>query len=260
VDIIDIDDDEEKEQEDNDGNDADADGGVGGGGGGADQDGSCSSSLVSQFKDEDYEREDVVEVHEEDGRWRKAIVYRAKFDATRVVLFFGGTEYEGLTSKYSYAPREHGSSSGPAKGPKMVLLDGDGDEIEHRALGVVKEDDREACGQAKVETPHPKTEQAGDKEADDKEGEGGVAQTDCASTPPGPRIHHLLLGRELEKKFVGYSNKKWRGVVVAVAPVKGGSVSRVDPAKPKFLVEWEDGSETTESFAVVQKNLFGTKR
>jgi len=78
----------------------------------------------TEFRDKDYKEEQKVEVQEEDGRWRKVTIYRQKRDPERVVIFFGGTEYEGLSEKYSFEEEEE-------EGTK-VLRDGDGDEIKHR--------------------------------------------------------------------------------------------------------------------------------
>ena len=47
--------------------------------------------------------------------WRHATLYQFRGDTTRVCLFFGGTEYEGLVEPYSLIDG--------------VLRDGDGDEI-----------------------------------------------------------------------------------------------------------------------------------
>jgi hypothetical protein len=49
--------------------------------------------------------------------WREATLYRLVGDLTRVCLFFGGTDYEGLDANAPYSFKEN------------ILRDGDGDEI-----------------------------------------------------------------------------------------------------------------------------------
>ena len=48
--------------------------------------------------------------------WRSATLYQLREDPTRVCLYFGGEEYEGLDSHYSFVDG--------------VLKDGDGDVVE----------------------------------------------------------------------------------------------------------------------------------
>jgi len=108
----------------------------------SDEDESSGGSASSEFKDSDYREESKAEVQEDDGKWRAVTIYRQKRDPERVVIFFGGSEYEGLTDKYTFDEEDEQG--------KRVLRDGDGDEIKHRcnnkgknkstgsALGVAK--------------------------------------------------------------------------------------------------------------------------
>ena len=71
------------------------------------------------FVDEDWEKlSDVKTVEPTEAYtagWRPATLYKLRSDPTRVCLFFGGEEYEGLDDHYSFVDG--------------VLRDGDGDEV-----------------------------------------------------------------------------------------------------------------------------------
>lgn len=66
-------------------------------------------------------QEATLEVQEDDGTWRAAILYRHRLRSASVVVFFGGGEYEGLDGNYQF-------------GEDNILRDGDGDTIRTRSL------------------------------------------------------------------------------------------------------------------------------
>ena len=86
------------------------------------------------------------EVLEDDGSWARVTVYEHTVNDT-VVLWFGGTNYEGIGAGYHW---EHGPSPAAAGGARVrTLLDGDGCAVETRPL--------HAVGSAQLQVASPST-------------------------------------------------------------------------------------------------------
>ena len=92
----------------------------------------ASEAETPLFNDEEWRIElEGVEVEESDGTWRGVTIFRHASDETRVCIWFGEDEYEGIDrdKPYRYCPRSE------------ILEDDDGEDINWRMTGLDNDDD-----------------------------------------------------------------------------------------------------------------------
>ena len=85
--------------------------------------------VATEFVASEYITGEVRQVQDESGSWRQALLYRSRDDRRVVVLWYGGDEYEGIGSRYTYRGK--------------VLRDGDGDLLPSKAVKGKRGIDRE---------------------------------------------------------------------------------------------------------------------
>jgi hypothetical protein len=78
----------------------------------------CADASDRIFLSRQYMKEGNMKVKEENGKYRSITLYRHRIIRSRVVLAFGGGEFEGIGANYSFK--------------NGVLADSDGDKIEYK--------------------------------------------------------------------------------------------------------------------------------